>query len=719
MEILSFCAGMLFFYTHNVVICFILCAALIIKNDFRLLIAFCSALALGQTHEIVYKPQADYVKYDNKNIEIEGKIISIPSYTQHKTQFYLQTSEFGKVLVNCYKNCESLNYHDVILGQIKLKKPRNFNNPGGFDYVNFLRARHVFWLGGLGSFKIISTKNYKATNLLLMRHKLSERLNKLHLDLRTIAIIKALSIGIADGLTQDDWRIFRNTGTIHLLVISGAHIGFIASMMFFLTKYLWSRTFISLFTIPSQRIASIFALVAAIIYSGLAGFSVSVQRALVACTFMLARNFLQVKYSKWQAWRIGLLVILLIEPHFVLIPGFYLSFIAVATLIISNEYFQSKKITKALLVQIGCLVGLMPFTLYWFNYGSINSFVANLVAIPLVGFLIVPLSLLCLCLSLCINYQPLNYPLQKLIDFLFSYLIFIDNNIKINISHYLSIYSTLILLLIIGLSLLLSIKALRIPILCLILTLNLPKNTKVKSGDAIIDVLDVGQGLAVLIRTAKHQLLFDTGGKFYLGKDLGELVIIPYMQTLGVQKLDMLVISHPDLDHRGGLNSIMASYPVSQLIVNDPSFYKQGVTCHNFPNWTWDGIYFEFLNVDDKIHKGNNDSCVLKIKSNKASILLTGDIENKAEKSLINIYGENLRADYLLVPHHGSKTSSSKEFLEAVSPKLAIFSYAIHNRYHFPHQKVINTYKLHGIKTQSTAKCGIISVNLGLDGFDV
>lgn len=711
MEILCFLTGVLFCYTHNLLVFMIMCAVLCIKPRLKLIVSFAFAVLLSTLHENLLRPQARGVDLDNQLLTVSGLISSVPISGNGKTQFYLQSPSIGRLFVSCYRNCDTLQLNQVITAQVKLRKPRNFKNPGGFDYVSFLRARHVYWLGSIKQFTLIK-KYTTAHRLLNFRNNLSQHLDNFKLSPQTLGIFKALTIGISSDLHSDDWQLFRNTGTIHLLVISGAHIGFITSLVFMLVKFGWSRIGSLAIKIPSNFAASILALLIAFIYAGLAGFSVSVQRALIACGFLLSKNILTVKFSNWQAWRLAILVTLLIEPHYVLVPGFYLSFIAVAVLLIGNKFFRLKGIAKGLAMQAGCLIGLMPFTLYWFSFGSINSFVANLVAIPLVGFIIVPVCLLYLSLSWFPDFGVIAYFLTKLVGFLYFYLNFVEGSFTINLTKYLSIYALSAVLLIFVCVLIYGVRAFRVTLITLVCTLYLPKTSKISSANAKVDVLDVGQGLAVLIRTSNHTALYDTGGKFYLGKDMGEMVIAPYLQTLGINKLDKIIVSHPDLDHRGGLGTINKLYKVEQLIVNDPKFYNTGYSCHNYPAWEWDGVKFEFLAIDAQLRKRNNDSCVLLVKSPKHSILLSGDIEKEAEKYLVAKYSHNLQADFLLVPHHGSKTSSSAEFVSMVHPQVALLSYAINNRYNFPHQKAMYLYKMFNISLRSTAKYGMLSVDL-------
>lgn len=714
MEILCFVAGMLFFYKKNIFLYLFLLFCLIFRPKITIILAFMLALLLGALHNSFLIPKISINFFDGQVLCLDGRIISIPKVTENKTQFILQAFNNMLILVNCYKNCSNLAINDVVNVKIKLRMPRNFSNPGGFDYVGFLNARHIYWVASGSDIKVLDANNApnKFSNFVtIIRDKLKNKLERLDLNLKSLGMIEALSIGITTHLSENDWRLFRRTGTIHLLVISGAHIGFVAGLIFYITNFLWSRASRLCLYMPSIIFASICAIVFAFVYALLAGFGASVQRAFIACFFVFSRNFLKLKFTNWQIWRLGLISCLIYEPHYVLYPGFFLSFIAVAIIFIISEYFKVNKIYKTFIIQCSCLIGLLPFTLYWFNYASLNGFLANIIAIPLVGFCIVPLALLVLICSIWSNILWLNIFASKFIDLLYWYLNYIDKISNFNLELYLPIYATLCLLVMVGIVLIYPIKSLRLAFLGMLLIFILPKTKKLPSNTAQVDVLDVGQGLSVLVRTAKHILLYDTGGQFYRGKDLGELVVLPYLKALSVKSLDMIVISHPDLDHRGGLLTIENDLKVHKLVVNNPNYYKRGYNCHDYPSWNWDGVAFQFLSIEKKFRKKNNDSCVLLIKTPKSKILLTGDIELEAEKYLLNKYHNLLAVDYLVVPHHGSKTSSSYRFLRMVNPKYAIFSYGFNNKYHFPSSIVMTRYSKLKIKTFNTAEYGMITIN--------
>jgi competence protein ComEC len=236
-----------------------------------------------------------------------------------------------------------------------------------------------------------------------------------------------------------------------------------------------------------------------------------------------------------------------------------------------------------------------------------------------------------------------------------------------------------------------------------------PYHEQPRRGHFRVHVLDVGQGLSVAVRTQHHLLIYDTGVKFYQGSDMGQLVIVPFLHIAGLKKIDKLVISHPDLDHRGGLASIIKEIPTAELIVNDQAFYQHGKNCHNYPAWHWDGVDFQFLPIRAAFREKNNLCCVLKITNHQKSLLLPGDIEAQAEAYLYKNYFNALASSFLVVPHHGSRTSSSPAFIRAVGAQYAVISAAFDNRFHFPHQETIRTLRHYHTHIYNTMSCGMVT----------
>lgn len=721
MDILCFLAGTIFFYTKNSLSLLFLFATLFIRPHFRWLLAFAFAIVWGMCHQYFVDDKGMPNKSIIKRAQLDGFITSTPIISPNKTQFKISIDRLNNkpvkanILMFCYKNC-----HEVKIGEYwhitaKLRKPHNLSNLGGFDYVGWLNTRHLQWVGvSLNAMLKPDLNKIKPYRLETLRQMMATRISLLGLNEETLGILQALSLGFTTHIDKPHWDLFRRTGTTHLMVISGAHIGLVAGLFYSLVTRIWCRLKRMCLLIPAPKAASIVSIFVALFYALLAGFAVPAQRSLLSTVFLLLRYFFNHSFSAWQAWRYALLAVILWEPHAVMMAGFYLSFLAVAILIVMNKRISDTGIKKTFLMQLACLFGLMPLTLYWFSYGAVNGFFANLLAIPWIGFVIVPLSLLTTLIGSWCAIPWVTVALKYSIALLIYYLNWIDSSSWLNIT---ITYSQVIfpIALIIAMCVLIFIPIYRLLLVCLILTYFglFPRQDKIKHGEAIVDILDVGQGLSVFVRTTSHNLIYDTGIEFYKGTDMGKLVIIPYLNTLGMSKIDAIVISHPDLDHRGGLKSLEEKYTKHKLIVDNPNFYKRGLSCHDYPDWEWDGVSFHFFKIIDNLKQKNNSSCVLQIKSHKQQILLTGDIEKPAEKYLVANYGASLKSSVIVVPHHGSKSSSTPLFLKHVNPKYAIFSYGFDNRYNFPHRKIIELYNAMGISIFNTMDNGMIRVTLG------
>ncbi len=720
MEILCFFSGIAFFYLKNPYPIYFTTALFFLRPNLKFFIYFIFAIIWSYFHQLLI---ADYgLSNANllKNASLEGYVYSIPSKSVNKTQFqFLANSINNKlvkinILLSCYDNCPEIHAGEYWHLRANLKKPINLANPGGFDYEGWLSSRHLNWVGTAkkNSFQRLKIKD-KFLPLIKFRESLALNLKKIIKNEEILGIVEALTIGLTNHIDKKSWDLFRRTGTTHLIDISGEHIALIAGIAYWLIKFICKNLKNLCLRYPAPKIASIGAILIATIYALVAGFAVPTQRSLITCCLIFSRAFLSQILSHWQAWRYALLAVLLFEPHSVFMLGFYFSFIAVAILILINQRVKTKGIKKMLSMQLACLFGIMPLSLYWFSYASINGLAANLIAIPLVSFIIVPLALIITFLSPWVIIPGSVYILKWLILALMSCLRLIDSFTILNINYtFIAAMSPLGLMATLAILTLLPLSRLYPATLILLVASIFPKYEKIIYGDAKINILDVSQGLAIIVRTAKHTLIYDTGMKFYQGSDMGNLVIIPFLKTLNIKNIDMIVISHPDLDHRGGLLSIESNYKVKELVVDDPNFYHRGRSCHNYPDWSWDDVSFKFFPITKKLHGKNNNSCILQIANKDHKILFSGDIEKLAEKYLASNYKEELKSTVMLIPHHGSKSSSSSAFINQVSPSIAIASYGFDNRYNFPHEEAIKTYNLRNIPIFNTLVCGMISINL-------
>jgi len=724
MEIFCFLMGILYTYTLNLYLPVAVLFIFFITPRYPIILLFLLGIGLAWVHQCWVSPHGMPDVDVIPNALLQGTIASIPTRNPNKTQFSFAIEQLdnqpvqGLVQLAWYNHAPPIHAGEHWQFSVKLKKPRNFLNPGSYDYVNSLNTRHMTWTGYIrpqGS-KLLKSNN-PGFNCLHLREQLGSALTQLAPDKQTAGILEALTLNLTSHISQEQWDLFRRTGTTHLFGISGEHIALISGLIFAVIRWLWSRSAWCCLRIPAFYVASIGGLTVALFYALLAGFAPPVQRALIGCFFYTLRCLGKQRFTPWQVWRYALFGVLCIEPHAVFMQGFYFSFLAVACLLLTQQRWRLKGFKGTLALQLSCLIGLMPLTLYWFSYGSINGFIANLFAIPLVGFLIVPLALITMMVCSFNWSWLLMKPLSWLIALLFKGLIWTEHLSAINLVW--SIQSIEFVCSLMGalfLWILLPIKPFKwMALLWLIIPL-FPPRTPVHTGEALIQILDVGQGLAVSIQTKNHVLLYDTGDQFFQGSDLGKMVILPFYQTMRIKKIDKIVISHPDKDHRGGLKSVEAGVPVKQLLVNNRHYYDHGQECHDYPAWQWDGINFRFFAINYPFKDKNNTSCILQVSNSSGRVLLTGDIEKEAEDYLVKTYGSQLASEVLIVPHHGSKTSSSYRFLLEVAPRYAIASLGFDNRFHFPHAKTLTSMKSLGIHFYRTDQCGMVKMTLPSHG---
>jgi competence protein ComEC len=720
MEILCFYAGIAFVYLNKLNALFLLSAVIYFRPKLSFVVWFLVAVFFGIAHQWSVSSQGMPHQLVIQNAQITGEVTSIPVVNNDSVQFTFTINRFnGKparsnITVSCYQRCPTFHTGQQWLLSVKLKRPKNLGNPGHFDYERLLSAKHIDWTGYIqpGRSKLIR-QHSSSYSVLGLREYLSNKFVSLDADIQSLGIIQALTLGVSQYIQKDDWDLFRRTGTTHLIDISGSHIGLVAGITFFMIRWMWARVGRLSLYCPAPRAGSIAALTTAFIYTVISGFSIPAQRAFFACALMLCRYISYQRFSIWQAFRYALLVVLVLDPHAILSAGFYLSFLGVAILIIVNQRVIVTGFRKTLLLQLACLLGMMPLTLFWFSYGALSGIIANLIAIPWVELWIVPLALCLMILPQCYLSSIMMFLLKKSIMIFIYFLHWIDAFSSLNLTFtFLHVAFPLALMITLAILICLPLRPFALPIGMMSMAALYPYHLSIKPGHARVDLLDVGQGLAVVIHTAHHHLIYDTGMKYYRGSDMGKLAIIPYLKSLGIHQIDAIVISHPDLDHRGGLASIEEQYPVHELIVESPAFYHRGLSCHDYPDWEWDSVRFRFFAIQSLDTKKNNHSCVLQVSTSANQVLLTGDIEKAAEEYLVNTYGHQLASSVLVIPHHGSKTSSSAHFVETVSPQYAIASYGFDNRYHFPHSRALSTYQNRQIPIINTVDCGMTSINL-------
>ncbi len=607
---------------------------------------------------------------------------------------------------------------------VKLKPPHGVANPGGFDYERWLAVNRIGATGYVRAkpkpVRRPDLDRYFALDI--WRDRFSRSVQN-SLDGKSNAgLIKALLLADRRGISAEQWRLLRATGTAHLAAISGLHLGLVAALVFALSRRLLARC--APMRLSPPRLAALLALMAAGVYAGLAGFGVATLRAWLMVAAVLLAVVAGRHVRPFRILSLAFLIMVSISPLALTEPGLWLSFAAVAYLFLmfKNRLTQPVFWRSALISHLALALALAPLTLSFFQQASIIAPLANIWAVPVFMMAIVPSILVA---GLVSFWPVLAAPLFALADLLltwvFSGLTIMAGHVQASI-HLLQPPFWALLLALIGVVWLLGPALLprRWPALALFLPLFYPAVEVPAFGEFKLTVLDVGQGSAAVLQTQHHVLLFDTGPKFRTGTDMGAMVVTPFLRQQGIGKIDKLMVSHPDIDHAGGMDSLLAEWSVTELYHSD-SKTVAGRLCKAGQRWQWDGVDFKVLAPGDGADdwNDNNRSCVLKVTSVWGRALLTGDIEAKAERALLTLSAEDLPAEVLLAPHHGSRGSSTSPFLAAVKPDWILISAGYRNRFGFPHQQTLARFQSVGSHWLNTADSGAISVDFSHSGIGV
>lgn len=672
-----------------------------------------------------------------KDLWVEGVISSIPEQTQYGQRFEFEVLDWPDI-----ENAESLpeklrlseygSLPEVAVGErwrllLRLKPAHGFHNPGGFDYEAWLFRKQIRATGYVreDEAKQLLGKQWSPEFWLHEQRKaLADRIDEVLADSSYRGMVKALALGLRDDISDAQWQQLLHSGTNHLMAISGLHVGIVAGLVFFLMRWLWSRSSRLVGWQPAPQVAALAAILAALLYAAMAGFSIPTQRALVMVTAFMLAIILRRFRRPVDALLLALMAVLVIDPLAVMDAGFWLSFAAVTFILfgMSGRLGLTGLWWRWGHVHLLLAITLLPLTLFLFAQASVVAPVANLIAVPVVSVLVVPLVLLAT--TMLFVWPSLAGLLLAWVDLIFQFMWpGLEWLTQLPLAHvsYALPNDWLLLPLILGVLWFLAPygwPARWLGLLWVTGALLWPF-PRPQMGEAWLSLLDVGQGLAAVVQTQNHVLVFDTGPRFSDSFDTGKSVVLPFLLQAGWSEVDSLVVSHGDNDHIGGAESLLAGMPVRSLYSGTPEklLAHDPVRCEAGQAWYWDGVEFEMLHPSaGYAGTGNDGSCVLRIKNGQGAILLTGDIELKAEKRLIRDVENKLRAELLVVPHHGSKTSSSKEFIAVVSPRWALFPVGYRNRFGLPRQAVIERYRDAGVKLRSTAYQGGITVALGAHG---
>lgn len=654
------------------------------------------------------------VAMDGRTFWVEGRVVGLPGTVGDVVRFELDEIESRHLGLPSKLRLSWYGGPTLLAGErwrlaARLKRPRGLINPQSFDYEAWLLSRGI---GATGTVKA-GERLSGSTTADSWRDRLRARLMDVSAFDRQGAIA-ALVVGDDSGLSRRDWQVLQDTGTVHLMVISGQHIGMLAGLLYGAIALL-ARLGFWPSRLPWLPWACGLALAGALGYGWLAGFGVPVRRACIMVAVVLLWRLRFRHLGVWQPLLLALNGVLLVDPLVTLQPGFWLSFAAVAVLALVfagrlGQWVWWKTLLRA---QWAATLGLLPLLLALGLPVSGSSPLANLIAVPWIS-LTVPLALLgTVFLPLAGIGEALLWGVGGSLALLFELLTLIAGWQP----SWLAIGLPSWALLLVGFGVLLLLMPAGIPIralgLVLLLPLAFPPRIEVPEGRAEVWVLDVGQGLSVLVRTREHALLYDAGprqGDF----DTGERVVFPSLRSLGTTRLDMLLLSHADNDHSGGAQAIQRLMPVAQTISGEPQRHGAelgAARCDSGARWQWNAVQFSLWQWQ-AARDSNQSSCVLLVEANGERILLTGDIDQAAERALVQ-GAQQVQAQWLLLPHHGSRTSSSELLLQAMAPTAALISRSFHNAFGHPHPSVSARLAAFDIPAYDTALHGAIRIDLG------
>ncbi|MEE8387704.1 MAG: DNA internalization-related competence protein ComEC/Rec2 [Acidiferrobacterales bacterium] len=663
-------------------------------------------------------------RFEGRDIWLVGHVDSLPRLSGNSSRFEFLVASASlddktikvphRIQLSVYQRNDRPEIGEQWRLLVRLKRPHGFQNPGGFDYEAYLFQKRIRARGYVREAQRLNAAA-DGWSFNRARVEIAARFQTLLPDSPYQGILIALATGNRDLLTQPQWNLLRDTGTSHLVAISGLHIGIIAGVAFFVFRWLWSLPGITTLYLAAPRFAALWAMTAAWFYAGLAGFSLPTQRALIMLVMVLGSLFLLRRFQPSMVIGSALLAILLFDPLAVMGAGLWLSFGAVGLIlmVLQGRHARDNKLFKLVRIQWALAVGMVPLTLYLFQQASLVAPVANLVAVPVFGFVVVPATLMAAVATLLLP-DSIAVGLLSLADAtlhgLWSGLTWLSDKTPVYAS---AISLPIALAAAAGAVLILLPRG--FPARWLGMTAFLPiifTSTDIpKPGEYRLTMLDVGQGLAVVVQTSRHLLVYDTGPRFSKSFDTGRAVVLPYLRHIGRRRIDTMIISHGDNDHAGGAHSLLAGIKVDRILSSVPARFPRGQHCHRGQHWQWDGVRFEILSPlsRDRTHK-NNNSCVLKITAAAGSALIPGDIEREREAWLIEQSGSDLKSDVLIVPHHGSRTSSTTDFIDNVRAEIVLFPVGYRNRYRHPNRKVFSRYVRSGSQMLISPRTGAVEI---------
>lgn len=662
------------------------------------------------------------------DVAVTGWVDAFPDARPGRTIFSFRTSPERpagvprRLRLSWYDLERRLEPGDALDLTVRLREPRGLANRHAFDYERWLLVEGYGATGYVRSGAVDARAPAAlARSWLELRAGIAARIDAAIASREAAALVTALAIGERGGFTDAEWRTLRRTGTSHLVAISGLHVGLVTALVFLVLRRLALRLPYRI-AAHDLAIAGSGSVAAALAYAALAGLALPTQRAvimaLVAVVLVVSRR----RVGVLDGFSVALVAVLAADPLAPLTASFWLSFGAVGVLLLiaarrpARTHASRRRGRLAELVELQWRlgIGMIPFTAAFFGEVSVLSPVINLLAIPVFCFALVPLALLAIVL---LGVPAAAAPVLALAGL-------IAERVWAGLALAASAPWAAVTVPLVGpLALGAAVAAVAVVLprhglpgrhLAWIglAPLLFPAEARLAHGTAAVSVFDVGHGLAVAVETADYRLLYDAGPRYASGFDTGREIVVPALERGRRAPLDTLVVGHADVDHAGGVPAVLEAFPAVRVVHGPDAAAFGGAACRAGQRWVRDGVAFEILHPRTGfVPLGNESSCVLKVTAGSHVLLITGDIESRAERVLAAVPA--VGADVVVVPHHGSATSSSAAFVAATAPELAIVSAGHANRWGFPRPEVRRRWAEAGAALVVTGDVGQIRFVLG------
>ena len=658
---------------------------------------------------------------EGEDVVVTGSIHGLPRMQDDGTRFEFDVHDAnpaldGRLRVSWYEGAPELVPCAQWRLHLRLKRPRGMIDPGGFDFERYALEQGIVATGYVRDNEDNKELGADAICIDRLRARVVDQITATLGDVPSAHLLRALAFGDQHAMDEHEWAVARATGIPHLIAISGLHIALFASFGVLLVRLLWKLAPRLTLRWPAPFIEAVASLGFAVAYALIAGFGLPTRRALVMIAALLIANLARRARAPVQGLALAVVALLAWDPLCVLSAGFWLSFVGVAWLMFCLDGPRGHGWRDLVSAQGVASLGLLPLGIWFFGQSSLVGPLANLVAVPWICFLVLPLTVVA---ALLIPVAPaIGGPLLQFAGWAMSGLWWVLEKMAgwPGALWYFpepSVWALALAML--GAFWLLLPRGVPARALGLFLLLPLlwPARTPLADGEFEAYMLDVGQGLAFVVRTSEHALVYDAGARFPSGFDLGEATVIPALHALGIERLDRLIISHGDNDHAGGAAAVLDAFPGIPVESGEPErMAVESTQCLAGESWNWNGVAFRVVHPTQPLSERNNDRCcVLEVRSGDNALVLTGDITAAVETQVANALAPSAPNLVLQVPHHGSKTSSSVEFLTALHPVLALISAGYHNRFHHPDAGVLARYTGQKIEAPITAQTGFVDIH--------